>query len=228
MTRGRRIVGRVAAGRVGLASALAIVGLGLVVHGFWIPAKAWLAQRLIASAWRATLRGESEVRPWPWADTWPVARLVVAPNREGPARPETRELFALAGASGEALAFGPGHIASSAAPGQRDNVAFAGHRDTHFAFLRELEVGDRLILESATTRHHYRVTGSEVVHESRVDLVERGARAKLTLVTCYPFDALMPGGPLRFVVHAEMIPGAHDDAWDESRADSFAQADQTE
>jgi sortase A len=25
----------------------------------------------------------------------------------------------------------------------------------------------------------------------------------LTLVTCYPFDAVIPGGPLRFVVVAE-------------------------
>ncbi len=32
------------------------------------------------------------------------------------------------------------------------------------------------------------------------------AEKRLTLVTCYPFDAVLPGGPLRFLVFAEAEP----------------------
>ena len=46
-------------------------------HGAWIQAKAWLAQVLIAQAWQRVLAGEVHAKPWPWADTWPVARLSV-------------------------------------------------------------------------------------------------------------------------------------------------------
>src|SRR5688500_11563212 len=57
--------------------ALAAIGVWQLANGAYIHAKAWLAQRLIASAWARTLEGEREVKPWPWADTWPVARLKV-------------------------------------------------------------------------------------------------------------------------------------------------------
>jgi sortase A len=29
----------------------------------------------------------------------------------------------------------------------------------------------------------------------------------LILVTCYPFDAIVPGGPLRYVVYARKVEG---------------------
>ncbi len=32
------------------------------------------------------------------------------------------------------------------------------------------------------------------------------AERRLTLVTCYPFDAIVPGGPLRYLVFAEAVP----------------------
>ena len=62
--------------------------------------------------------------------------------------------------------------------------------------------GDVLTLETASTLTRYVVESAEIVHESRVDVLERTGRAELTLITCFPFDAVVPGGPLRFVVHA--------------------------
>ena len=68
-----------------------------------IKAKAWLAPILIQQAWEQTLlSGGEAVKPWPWADTWPVARLWV------PALGVER--LVLAGDSGNALAFGPGRV----------------------------------------------------------------------------------------------------------------------
>jgi sortase A len=77
----------------------------------YIHAKALLAQALLARAWDRTLAGERAVRPWPWADMHPIARL------RAPAH--GRDLIVLDGASGQALAFGPAHIVGTALPGHR-------------------------------------------------------------------------------------------------------------
>jgi sortase A len=175
-------------------AALALGGSILLLAGLWIPTKAWIAQQLIARAWRMTLAGHERVLPWTWADTWPIAKLELP----GTSRP----LYVLAGANGQSLAFGPAHLSQSGHPGEADNVVIAGHRDTHFAALETLEIGDEIFVESMRGRTLYRVAATAIVHESRVDLIERTGRSELTLITCYPFDALVPGGPLRFVVFA--------------------------
>ena len=190
------MTGRNEGGRLRAAAlALSVLGGLVLAHGLWIPAKAVLAQALIARAWSSAEAASAPPKPWPWADTGPVARLWLAPG--------TSPLYVLAGASGEAMAFGPGHVSSSARPGEADNVVIAGHRDTHFAPLQHLVPGDVLRLEAVDgTLVEYAVEASRVVHESRVDLLDRTGRAELTLVTCYPFDAIVPGGPLRYVAHA--------------------------
>jgi len=175
-----------------------VLGVSLVVWGSWIPAKAWLAQRLIERAWLETQTAGQPTKPWPWADTWPVARLTLADDSIEP-------LFVLAGASGQAMAFGPGHVSISASPGEADNIVLAGHRDTHFAFLERVERGDVVILDGDGSSTRYVIEATEVVHESRVDLLDRTGNAELTFVTCYPFDAITPLGPLRFIVHARAI-----------------------
>ncbi len=170
--------------------------LGLVSVSIWqageaayIHAKAWMAQRLIASAWDRSLASGARVKPWPWADTYPVARLE-APRRGA-------ALMGLAGASGRTLAFGPGHSVVS------------GHRDTHFAFLRELRSGDTLLVHSASGRvARYVVSGIEVVRNKDIRVLIDVGDDRLTLVTCYPFDSPVPGGALRYVVVATRVDKA--------------------
>jgi len=160
-----------------------------------IEAKASLAQYLLQRAWDRTLAGEAEVRPWPWADTWPVARLSV-PERGV-------DLIVLAGGHGEALAFGPGLLPQSSPPGGPGLTIISGHRDTHFRFLAELAPGDDVRLETADGRSQsFTVGGSAVVDHRDVSLAVPTQGRMLTLVTCYPFDALDPGGPERYLVSA--------------------------
>lgn len=167
----------------------------LLGSGGWIYVKAVVAQALLERSWAARLNGTSKPKPWPWADTWPVAIL------EAP-RLGTRQVV-LAGASGRNMAFGPTHLSASAAPGSSSNIVLSGHRDTHFFFLRHLRAGDALELTSADgRRHHYRVDERLIVDEKQLWVAEPTGDARLTLVTCYPFDALMLGGPLRYVVRA--------------------------
>jgi sortase A len=159
--------------------------------------KAWLAPALVERAWQRGLNaGGTAVKPWPWADTWPVARLEV------PALGVSQ--LVLAGDRGNALAFGPGHHSASAMPGAQGLALIGGHRDTHFAFLEYLQRGQRIQLQLPTGEaRHYRVRDMSIV-DSRLDQpYGRPGREQLWLVTCYPFDAVFAGGPLRYVVRAE-------------------------
>jgi sortase A len=178
---------------------LLALALGSFVQGTWIYAKALLAQLLLHRAWTAAQAGTPKARPWPWADTWPVARLI------SPAH--AVDLIVLEGATGSSTAFGPGRIQGTARPGEPGNLGLAGHRDTHFAFLRQLELGESLWLELPNGEtQRFRVSRADVV-----DFHDPSALAArvdgLTLVTCYPFDAPVPGGPLRYVVQAQRAPG---------------------
>ena len=172
-------------------------------QGAWLEAKAWLAQVLIGHAWAETRAGQVRVAPWAWADTWPVARLQVP--RLGVER------IVLAGVSGRTLAFGPGWSQQTALPGGEGRTLIAGHRDTHFRFLQSLVTGDRLQLQTAEGREIvYRVVETAVVNQQAGWLMSPGDQRELLLVTCYPFDALQPGGDLRYLVRAEaegVFPG---------------------
>ncbi len=176
-----------------------LFGLWQVSQGAYIHAKAMLAQVLIKQAWHETLAGAAQARPWSWADTWPVARLAV------PAR--NIELYVLAGANDRTIAFGPGHVFGTPLPGERGNSVIGAHRDTHFAFLQWLEDGDEIELQNARgVNLRYRVTHTAVVDKKDVGvLASRNDERRLTLVTCYPFDALTAGGPLRYVVTAQEV-----------------------
>ncbi|WP_163583610.1 sortase domain-bontaining protein, partial [Klebsiella pneumoniae] len=50
--------------------------------------------------------------------------------------------IALRGGSGQALAFGPGHLDGTPEPGEPGTAVYAAHRDTHFAGLGGLRPGD--------------------------------------------------------------------------------------
>ena len=176
----------------------------------WILVKAQLAQWLIAQAWdnsqapghEPSVQRENpltpDIKPWPWADTHPVARLRM-PN-------EGVDLFVLEGAQGNSLAFGPGHLQGTALPGDGISV-IGGHRDTHFRFLKDIKPGDALYMQTRDGRQlTYRIERREVVDSRHTPLQLPDYPASgLVLVTCYPFDAIDPNGPLRLVVWAREV-----------------------
>jgi sortase A len=159
----------------------------------WVPVKAELAQHLLERAWLRTLAGEADAKPWPWADTRPVAVL------EAP-RLGIREVV-LEGSSGRNLAFGPTLVNAAGIEDSGDRV-LSGHRDTHFSFLKDLQQGDLLRLRTTAGVQDYRVAWQETVDSTDEQLVIDETMTRLTLLTCYPFDAPVPGGPLRRVVTA--------------------------
>lgn len=167
----------------------------------WLHAKAGLGQHLLARAWDETRDAGTAVKPWPWADTHPIARL------RAPA--QDVDLLVLEGANGRTLAWGPAHVEGTAAPGARGNAIVTGHRDTHFAFLRDVKHGDAIEVETADgATLRYRVERTLVADKSALKLPADGRATTLALVTCYPFDAVDPGTPLRYAVVARAEPRA--------------------
>ena len=183
--------------RLALAAALAAAGLSQIASAAWIHAKAILAQRLIASAWQDARHGASR-RPWPWADMRPIARMQV--------RSRGIDLYVFDSASPRALAFGPGHVTGTALPASWGNSVIVAHRDTHFAFLRTLAANDEIEIESRDGGHAiYRVREVDIVHKEDTRVLDDADSAQLTLITCYPFDAIRPGTALRYTVVATRI-----------------------
>jgi sortase A len=180
---------------------LVAAGLWLIGQGIYIQAKALVAQVLLEHAWSQTVATGKPVKAWSWADTYPVAKIFFP--RIG------QSSIVLAAGGGEALAFGPAHVAGSPLPGASGTSVIGGHRDTHFTYLRDVKAGDDIVVtdaHGAVTR--YRATHSVIVHPSASGIATGGRRARLALVTCFPFDAVARAD-LRYVVFAEAIEPRH-------------------
>ena len=175
-----------------------LLGVILCGKGVYIYAKAQYAQFLLERAWNRTLQGERNAKPWSWADTAPVAKI------EFPR--QHRSYIVLAGASGRTMAFGPGHVDGTAAPEAVGNCVISAHRDTQFAVLRDVADGDEIVLRTRDGRAiRYRVRAHRVTDKRDTSLLEPSRGRILTLITCFPFDAIRPGGPQRYVVVAAAV-----------------------
>jgi sortase A len=103
------------------------------------------------------------------------------------------------------LSIAVGHIPGTARPGERGNVALAGHRDSFFRALRHIRAGDVIRLRVPGRGDEYRVDSTEVVAADETRVLASTRDAVLTLVTCYPFGWI-GHAPRRFIVHARLLP----------------------
>lgn len=181
-----------------LTLGIIVLALLLGASGLWIQAKAQLGQILLETAWNKTLATRTVQKPWPWADTWPVAKVIV-PSLE-------RSFIVLDGVSGEAMAFGPGTINTISADDAEQLIAIGGHRDSHMQFLEHLKLDNIVHLQLANgTQNTYRVNRTIVANSAHEKLAVPADKSLLVMITCYPFNALQTGGPMRYVVIAEPI-----------------------
>ena len=172
-----------------------VLGLSLIAKGLYIPVKAAMAQVLLQHAWEQSQQQQTTIKPWPWADTQPLAKLVI---------PKLNlNYIILSGSTGPSLAFAPGHLSGSAQPDEAGHVVLSAHRDTHFAQIGQLRIDDTVQIQSRSGKvkeyliHEVRVVNTE--HESL--WLDHSAN-RLTLITCYPFDVNTAGGPLRYRIDA--------------------------
>lgn len=176
---------------------LAVGAALLIGQGLYIHVKALVAHVLLERAFTQTLTSGEAVKPWSWGDTWPVARVAV-PRLHA-------STIVLAGTSGQALAFGPGQLEGTPEPGDEGTAVYAGHRDTHFTFLADVVAGDDIVVTRRDGKVvRFRVTGTSVVRFDQSGIDPHAPGRRLALTTCWPFNARVQG-PLRYVVHAQMI-----------------------
>ena len=110
----------------------------------------------------------------------------------------------LEGTKSKTLRRAVGHIAGTALPGQIGNVGIAGHRDTFFRPLRDVQADDIITLTTPGGEYRYRVVSTKVVSPESVEVLNSDGNELLTLVTCYPFYYL-GSAPDRFVVRATRV-----------------------
>lgn len=183
--------------RILLPLLFALAGLILFGQGAYIHAKALLAQLLLERAFAATIATGRDTKPWAWADTWPVARIEV--KRIG------ASAIVLAGSSGQALAFGPGHVERTADAGERGVAVYSAHRDTHFRFLKEVRIGDEIEVKRRDGKvFRYRADSHSVVRFDQFGIDPLADGYELVLATCWPFEAVTPG-PERYLLRATLI-----------------------
>lgn len=186
-----------------LGFTMASIGLFKIAY---IHAKATLAQQLLESAWTESIISNSKlelsipknIRPWSWADTWPIYKLSI------PSINLTS--LVLKDASGESLAFGPGLLTQSIKPGEFGNSFIAAHRDTHFKAIKKLLLGQNIMIQNRLNQTLTFVVDRITVVDSRVERPETNSGdTRITLVTCYPFEAVEQNTPFRYLVSAQLL-----------------------
>jgi LPXTG-site transpeptidase (sortase) family protein len=109
-------------------------------------------------------------------------------------------------AVGESLAFGPSHVSGSARPVTKGTSVISAHRDTHFQILKRVKPGSVVTLERADgVTRDYEVRETRVLSKPKLLLPPEDGHDRLILVTCWPFDAVVPDTQKRFSVLGERI-----------------------
>jgi sortase A len=114
------------------------------------------------------------------------------------------------GVSQKDIRYAPGHYPGTAMPGQIGNFSVAGHRTRAiFWDLDKVDEGDAVVVETRSTWYVYRVSSTEIVKPTAVQVVApvpdrpgvRPSEAMLTLTTCNPkFNNYQ-----RLIVHAKLL-----------------------
>jgi sortase A len=97
-----------------------------------------------------------------------------------------------------------GHLPRTALPGADGNVVLAGHRDTFFRPLKDIEAGDRIVVKMRERDVEYVVEWTEVVKPTDVQVLDQAGGHRLTLITCFPFY-YVGSAPSRFIVFAREV-----------------------
>ncbi|SFC69557.1 class GN sortase [Pseudoalteromonas denitrificans] len=187
---------------------LCCIGFWQLGSGLYMQMKAQLAQYLISQAWQKNILegGSKQIQPWFYADTWPVAKLEVPSLGI--------EEYILSGASGRNLAFGAAHFLPSAKiheinKNQTGKAGLiAGHNDTNFAFLSQLNIEDTFnITLHSGLKIQYQISNIRIIHQSDTAFLQPSEQmtSHLYLMTCYPFNALQAGTEQRYLVESIAI-----------------------
>lgn len=163
--------------------------------------KSLVAQIMLEHAWAASVETGVSTPPWAWMDANTFAKITI------PSLKQTA--IVLDTASGQALAFGPAHMHQTPHPGRSGTATIAAHKNTHFAFLKDMQIGDIIEIQMPMgDLLRFKTVKAEIVHKDNSgipNITPPEALSRLALVTCYPFNAISFGGPMRYVITADLM-----------------------
>ena len=177
---------------------LVCLGILFILKASYLPAKAYLGQKMLLDAWERTIETGELQKSWEWADFVPIAKLSI--------KHLGVTLVTLDRASGEALAWGPGLINHNTQIGMDGTAFIVGHRDSHMRFLKDLKIGENFTLELSNGEEQtYQAVRSDIV-DSRTWKVptDPTSTTSIALITCWPFDETN-SGPERYILYADLI-----------------------
>lgn len=177
-------------------AALSAFGMAVAASGAAVPFTAKLSQVLLQQAYTQTVATGQAGRPWGSSDITAIGKINVP-------RLGVSEIIVNA-TTPAAMRAGPSLMQGSAAIGTPGTSVIAAHRDTHFAFLKDIRVGD--IIQAAGKDGEmlsYRVSSMQVVEADQFTITKGQTSNDLALSTCYPFGSVR-GGTKRYVVRAEL------------------------
>ncbi len=118
-----------------------------------------------------------------------------------------QKLPIIEGTGAEELKKGVGHFSQSVLPGEQDNCVLSGHRDTVFANLGKLNIGDQLIVQTSAGTYTYEIKRVRIVDKDDKTVIVPADHAILTLTTCYPFQYI-GNAPDRYILIADLVAEA--------------------
>ncbi|MEK5494654.1 class D sortase [Paenibacillus sp. FSL R7-0297] len=108
------------------------------------------------------------------------------------------------GTDEDELEEGIGHFSESVLPGENNNSVLSGHRDTVFAKLGELEIGNELVVDTSAGSFTYKISAIRIVDKDDKTIIVPTDHAVLTVSTCYPFH-FIGAAPDRYILIADLI-----------------------
>jgi sortase A len=190
--------------------------LGLLLIGYWGYSQASI--RFEQARLEKSLFGEASAA----ANDELTAELASAASSSAPAlapgtpvalieipRVELRAMV-VEGVDSKSLERAAGHLPGTALPGAPGNSVMAAHRDTLFAGLRHVRLGDLVTLRTGERELSYQVSAIDVVTPRSLHVLDPTPHPSLTLITCFHFDFVGPA-PMRFVVSAIYLGAAAPD-----------------
>ena len=96
-----------------------------------------------------------------------------------------------------------GVIDGMAYPHEGGNIGISGHRDGYFRVLKDIEVGDSIVLQTLEGDKRFKVDAIHIVEKTDTHLLKDTRDQTVTLVTCYPFY-FVGHAPQRFIVTASL------------------------
>jgi sortase A len=98
---------------------------------------------------------------------------------------------------------GAGIIDGMSYPHEPGNIGISGHRDGYFRVLKDIQIGDPVILQTMEGPKRFRIEDTTIVEISDKRLLQDTSEQTVTLVTCYPFY-FVGHAPKRFIVTASL------------------------